>query len=162
MSSRRRLSYSAKNSRCTSPRDVPLSWKLDAPHGPDIGDEINAAFAGLPKLDREAKIARIFVVMKNAAYGTLRADRDGDRGDDIGPVRREPPHIYELRWRFGRDLYRLYFAEPPEFPNHLVALEFHHKMVHGLSQEDIDQDQNQAISRAQIRYRAGESQNWGL
>jgi hypothetical protein len=139
-----------------------MTWKLDPPHGKDIGTLMRAATEGMPRLEQELKRARFLTVMKQAAIGGLRADAGADRGDDIGPVRREPPHMFELRWQFGRHHYRLYFAEPPANPNHLVALEFHYKDIEGLSDEEIKAAQDEAISRAQVRYLAGESQNWGI
>jgi hypothetical protein len=139
-----------------------MTWKFDPPHGDDIAATIRAAIQPLSPLDRDMKIARFFTVMRQAAIGGLRADVGGDRGDDIGPIRREPPHLYELRWQFGRHLYRLYFAEPPRFPDHLVALEFHCKDIDGLTDQEIEDAQDEAISRAQLRYLAGESQNWGI
>jgi hypothetical protein len=133
-----------------------MEWKLDPPHGDDIGSVIRASFAGMPQLEREMKLASIYRVMDSASRGMLHP------GDDLGPVRREPPHIFELRWRFGRHLYRLYFAEAPEFPEHLIALHFHHKDVEGLTDAEITAAQDEAISTAQLRYQAGATRNWGL
>src|SRR5690554_5712468 len=145
----------AHNSRCTRPRSNAMDWQLRPTVGVDVSQEMHAELDGMPQLEREMKLAQFVTIMKMAARGDLHPD-----SADIGPIRRNPT-LFELRWDFGRALYRLVHAEPAHMPNHLIGLRFHLKSLEGSDQE-IRDAQDQEVSLAKVRYLAGRGTNWGV
>jgi hypothetical protein len=109
--------------------------------------------APLGQIDQELAIALISETIDAAARGSL------EDGTDILPISIDP-EIWEIRFRFGDSLYRLYFAEPFEYPKHLVALRFHKKLILPTDKE-IKDAQDGEIARAAVRYLSGRSNFWG-
>ncbi|MDN4641354.1 hypothetical protein QCD70_13940 [Agreia sp. PsM10] len=132
-----------------------MTWHMNPVPAIDIFDEIKESLTGLSPLEREMRIAAYTVTMEMAARGDLDPE-----GTDIGPIILDPS-LFELRWNFGRRLFRLCHAEPTSLPSILIGLHFHEKAVTGLDHE-IREAQDAQISLAALRYRAGERNNWGL
>lgn len=145
----------AARSRCTRVRSTSMAWHLTPVAGVDVSDEMLQALDGRLHLEREMRLASILTTMRMAANGELHPD-----SDDIGPIRLDP-QVFELRWNFGRELYRLCHGEPSEYPDHLVALRFHLKSLEG-DDDAIESAQDAEVSTAVMRYVAGERQNWGI
>jgi hypothetical protein len=76
----------------------------------------------LPRSEVIFRYAAIDQLRGAAARGELIPD------EDVKPISRDP-ELWELRWQFGRDLYRQYHAEPANMPGWLLALRFHRKQV---------------------------------
>jgi hypothetical protein len=145
----------AARSRCTHVRKSPMAWHMTPVKNVDVTDEMRAAVDGRPALEREMRLAALVTTMKMAARGDLHPD-----SDDIGPIRLDP-QVFELRWNFGRELYRLCHGEPPSQPDHLIGLRFHQKSLSG-GDASIAAAQDAEVSVAVMRYVAGERSNWGL
>ncbi|CAN5239870.1 hypothetical protein BH11ACT3_BH11ACT3_05830 [soil metagenome] len=132
-----------------------LTWKLDAP-GVDIAGEIAVALNGQLPLEQAMRRGEFAAVMQSAAMGNLFLN-----GKSLRPITRDPD-IYELRWKFGSRLYRMYHAEPSRFPEDLIALRFHEKLTAGLTDAEVHAAQQDEISLAIVRYHAGDPHDWGL
>ena len=143
-----------KPSRCTQPREQPLTWIYYKGNDGDLIEEIRNVVDDLAlPTDRELVLGLVSEKNELAASGDL-AD-----SDDIKPVSFDP-EVWELRYEFNGLLYRLYFAEPYTHPHHLVALKFHVKTVDEAEQE-IKDAQSAEMAAACIRFNAGEKNNWG-
>jgi hypothetical protein len=123
--------------------------------GLDVGAELRTVADNKPILEREMRLAQVVTTMKMAARGDLHPE-----GEDIGPIRGHPM-LFELRWNFGREIYRLVHAEPPRLPDHLIGLRFHQKSLVG-SKKDIQDAQDGEVATAKLRYMAGDSSDWGV
>ncbi|MFE4468915.1 hypothetical protein ACFRFH_08860 [Leifsonia sp. NPDC056824] len=125
----------------------------------DDNDEVVSFFhwlGGLNEVDQELVIGRIKSLRELAAAGDL----DEFDEDSLKPIRRDPD-LYELRWDELGTLVRQYHGEPPTLPEDLINLHLHIKHISPTSQALTDDLQNQQISHAIMRYKGGESRNWG-
>jgi hypothetical protein len=113
-------------SRCTQPQDPHLTWRnYEDEEGTDVvALETATALRAhpLPRAELIARYAEITQLRDAASRGELIPD------EDVKPISLDP-ELWELRWRFGREIYRQYHAEPVNMPGWLVALRFHRKHV---------------------------------
>jgi hypothetical protein len=108
----------------------------------------------LGEVDRELVIGRIQGLRELAALGEI---EDGDE-ERLKPVRLDPD-LWELRWNELGTLLRQYHGEPAALPDALVNLHMHVKRI-TRSRRQTDALQDQRISFAFMRYRAGERKAW--
>jgi hypothetical protein len=73
-----------------------------------------------------------------------------DRPVELCPIR-DQPELWEIRWQFEARPFRLYYAEPENEPETLLALRFHWKKING-SAPEIDLAQDAEIDLAAQRY----------
>jgi len=132
-----------------------MTWAMTPLKDVDVLSELQLVVAGKVGLEREMRLAQVVTTMKMAARGDLHAE-----GEDIGPIWKTPD-LFELRWNFGRQLYRMIHAEPARFPDHLIGLRFHEKSVVGTN-ADVRDAQDAEVAVAKLRYLAGDSSDWGV
>lgn len=111
--------------------------------------------AGLSLAERIARFASVKTLLDAAAKGELLAE-----DEDFKPIQMDPD-LWELRWSFGSEEWRMYHAEPPTFPSYIVALHFHLKDLGG-TDSDIRTNQNREIGLAAKRYMLGRPSTWGI
>lgn len=104
-------------------------------------------------------VARFDSLRERAALGRIVIPEDGTVGDLDAIVR--DPDLYELRWTVLTKVIRQYHGEPPGLPNDLVNLHIHIKADTVRRELHTDPTQDQEISKAMLRYRAGETRGWG-
>jgi hypothetical protein len=135
-------------SRCTQPQDPPLIWlnHYDENNTDVIAQEMAAALKAipLPASELKARYAEITQRLAAASRGEL------IEGDGLKPIVLDP-ELWELRWQFGRELYRQYHAEPANMPAWLLALRFHRKVVNLEDEGETLSLQNEEINIAQRR-----------
>lgn len=99
----------------------------------------------LPPAELKFRYAQITQLLAAASRGEI-VEGNGA----LEPVMLEP-ELWELRWQFGRELYRQYHAEPSRMPGWLVALRFHRKVVVQDDEAETTRLQNEEIGVAQQR-----------
>lgn len=138
-------------SRCDTQNDPPLSWEMydGGPGAPSVQSEIDAMLTGLTRAAKQLRREEIAQVLEDAARGEL----DGER---LVPVNLDP-HLWELRWSFGHEHWRMYFEEPPHHAGTLRALRLHRKQIwdnaagRHLTDAEIAMRQNAEILEARNR-----------
>lgn len=147
-----------RSSRCTEPRSQPLQWINygDAEVSDRIAVEMAQALSEqpLPPAERIRRVAAIADRLELAALGEL------FEGEEIVPVNLDPC-LWELRWAFGREQFRLYHYEPPNMPGFLVALRFHRKTVITDDDDENHRLQDAEMALASSRLREGKDREWG-
>jgi hypothetical protein len=145
-----------RTSRCETPNDPPLSWHFyvdDAGHSP-LTDEILACFNGLVGSARIARYTAISQRLNAAARGALTWP------EELKPVVRDP-ELWEIRWGFDDEQWRMYHGEPAQAPGWLISLRFHQKDTRG-KQGEQREAQNQEMNVATLRFIEGRPRQWGL
>ena len=110
---------------------------------------------------RKDLVGRIDELKNLAARGEIVLPEDESERGELDAIRRNPD-LYELRWTLYTKVVRQYHAEPARLPENLVSLLIHIKTdtAHpGVPQPHGDQDVE--ISKALLRYSAGEKSDWG-
>lgn len=130
-----------------------MKWRDFMDYNSDALKEFAIWLGSLTTVVQADVIGQIRALCDLAASGELAF------GEALAPIHRDPD-LYELRWNFDGTLVRQYHAEPPEHLELLVKLHLHLKIVDGITQELVSELQNEQISYALMRYRAGESQTW--
>lgn len=146
----------ARRSRCQTRQDPPLAWHYyrELPGKSPVIPEFKKALEGLPQTVREWRLGEISQRLNAASRGEL------EIGQELKPLARDPD-LWELRWRFSGEHWRLYHGEPAELPLHLLALLFHQKDTSG-SEDDVKRAQDRFIHAARHRYVTGRRSRWGL
>lgn len=145
-------------SRCLSPSRAPqvLHWATIGGDRTLVSREIQEVVDALDeplRIDAAASLIALFGRIEQC----LAVDPD-----DVVPVAR-----YSYMWEFRINDHasgirlRLYCAELDEYPNTVIVLHAHAKLVEG-SPAEIKQWQDEAISQAAIRFEAGRREAWGL
>jgi hypothetical protein len=150
------------DSLCHQPSDTPRSFHYYSSHDGTIHvhrEMVDAAWIPGRAMGLAAGMVGDFEArIKFAARGELRSGADGE--ELVAPVRRDP-HVWEIRWKVGRQgEYRLYHAEPTANPQ-LVALRFHEKDTSSGDADTIDALQEVEMDEAARRYKEGVNRKWG-
>ena len=146
---------SDRRSRCTIPDPAGYEWIDFIDYANEFVLEFHNWILGLSEFDRELVIGRILGLREIAANGEI----DNDDGKTLKPIRLDPD-LFELRWDELGTLIRQYHAEPRLLPNSLIMLHMHMKHVAPESESLTRELQDQQISWALMRYRAGETRLW--
>ncbi|PUB21462.1 hypothetical protein C8K30_1145 [Promicromonospora sp. AC04] len=144
-------------SRCTDPSNAPqqLHWAVVS----DTRVERELVTAVLPHVPRAAlpdAIADIKAVLQRIT--TCQAIDP----DDVKNITRDR-NLFEVRFQlesFGL-LIRIYTAELPELPHHVLALHVHQKVI-GVTDDETADLQNAEIDIASRRLALGHATRWGL
>ncbi|MDQ0279228.1 hypothetical protein QO003_003531 [Arthrobacter silviterrae] len=141
--------------RATTPPG-PYEWDdYRCEHGVNqIDDEIDEIVADptLTMYEVELRLAEVGALVDRAEHGELSPLKEHK------PVNVDP-EIWEIRFTFGSQPFRIYYAEPQDFPKLLLGLKAHFKDVTG-SEAQIRMRQNQQMSKAANRYHAGRTREW--
>ncbi len=104
--------------------------------------------------------ANVKKVIEEAKEGTLAQSTD-TRYNPLAAPCAFKPDIWELRWNVFGELYRMYYSEDETRNPEFVALSFTHKITQNLTNAQIKNNQNAAISQAQSLYDRYKGINWG-
>lgn len=123
-----------------------------------VETEILAVVRPLAKtaLDEIWMMGEIRGRLRNAARGRLPENRK----DVIEPVRLHPA-LWEIKWKLKpKRLLRMYHVEPGGQPE-LVALRFHQKLTKDLTDQQVQELQEEEMDVAHARVLGGQSSSWG-
>lgn len=125
--------------------------------------EIDRAIENIPEVIRQVVRAQFEQKWERATRGSLIFGKH----DDVGEIVTRPPILFEMRVNYrananrerDRYLYRLYFAEPIDLPEVMLALKFARKTADG----DPLNFQQEHIEKAGERFHQGLSNDyrWG-
>lgn len=104
--------------------------------------------------DRAVREAEVKRVLDRAEQGLL------VRPDEVDQVMLDAD-LREIRFQFPSGPYRLYFAEPEDEPNLLLALHCHRKRV-DLPENLLRDDQSAHMRLARDRLLNGRASHWGI
>lgn len=143
-------------SRCAVAQqpEMDLHWFRDRRGSPVTTSEVVSSLEGLPEGVRKQRQGEILQRLRAASRGELAEP------EDLKPVCRDP-HLWELRWTWDRQPWRMYHAEPPDLPKYLILLRFHEKATSG-DEAAIKRSQNAEMDVASRRYTEGRHWLWGL
>lgn len=141
--------------RCTDPSAAPMVWGFY--RSADGLTSVTAEFVAMVRAapaDQALRQAEVHDLLSRAEQGQLAQPEDAKQIQLDRDLR-------EIRFRFGKEHFRLYFAEPVEEPTLLLALHCHRKLTAG-SRAAVKHDQDRHIQIAQRRFLLGRAHHWGL
>lgn len=130
-----------------------MEWRSFRDDGHASVEEVAAWLESLKPFVRESLLGQIDALVELAATGEIVFDPNA-QDDPKAPLKPiwDQPELYELRWTLLSKKLRQYHGEPASHPDLLVDLHLHFK--------GNGNTQDQEISQAVLRYRAGERGVW--
>ena len=153
---------SAKSSLCYKPSSNEYHFHKCTTANPNsavcfVDDELKAIGLGLT--DFSTLKNNVKLIIDDAKKGLLPKE-DPRFGSLIKPCATQPD-VWELRWEIWGQHFRMYYAEDGNRIPEFVALSFTEKVTKGLSDDEIKNNQDEAIKIAQDRFDNYENLRWG-
>lgn len=130
-----------------------MEWRSYRDESHASVQEVASWLESLKPFVRDSLLGQIDALVELAAAGEIPFDEHA-ADDPKAPLKPiwDQPELYELRWTLLTKKLRQYHGEPPTIPDLLVDLHLHFK--------GNGNTQNEEISQALLRYRAGEMGSW--
>ena len=153
---------SAKSSLCYKPSSHEYHFHKCTTANPNntvcfVENDLNAISFGLT--DFSTLLPNLKLLIDDAKKGLL-LEEDPRFGPLVKPCATQPD-VWELRWEIWGLHFRMYYSEDGNRIPEFVALSFTEKVTKGLSDDEIKNNQDEAIKIAQDRFDDYESLRWG-
>ena len=125
-----------------------------------VDDDMDRVLNSLSITKQYVLRANVKTVIDKAKRGILNQSQN-PRYNPLAEPCATQPDIWELRWNIRREPYRMYYSADGTRNHEFVALSFSHKITEGLTDSQIRDRQNDAISKAQSLFDRYEYIKWG-